>query len=75
MPGMDGFEVTSLIRKREMETGGHVTIIAMTALVLKGDEERCLKAGMDGYVPKPFDPNLLFSTIDRLSGHISTASA
>jgi len=75
MPDMDGFQATSLIRQQEALAGGHLTIIAMTAHVLKGDEERCLKAGMDGYIPKPFDPSSLFATIERLSRHISAASA
>jgi len=75
MPGMDGFEVTSLIRAREAISGGHLAIVAMTANVLQGDEERCLSAGMDGYVPKPVDARVLFSTIERLSKHISAASA
>jgi two-component system sensor histidine kinase/response regulator len=75
MPGMDGFQVTSVIREREAATGGHLAIIAMTANVLTGDEERCLKGGMDGYIPKPVDPHLLFATIERVSRQISTASA
>jgi signal transduction histidine kinase/ligand-binding sensor domain-containing protein/CheY-like chemotaxis protein len=75
MPGMDGFQVTSAIRKREASDGGHLMIIAMTAHVLKADEERCLSSGMDGYVPKPFDPKVLFDAIDRLSRQISAASA
>ena len=75
MPGMDGFQVTSIIREREAASGGHLAIIAMTAHVLKGDEERCLRAGMDGYIPKPVDPKVLFATIERLSKHISAASA
>jgi signal transduction histidine kinase/ligand-binding sensor domain-containing protein/CheY-like chemotaxis protein len=75
MPGMDGFQVASIIREREAPTGRRLAIIAMTAHVLKGDEERCLKAGMDGYIPKPVQPNVLFAAIERLSAQISTASA
>jgi len=75
MPGMDGYEITSAIRRQEALTGGHLAIIAMTAHVLKGDKDRCLSAGMDGYIPKPFDPNLLFETIGRVSRHTSAASA
>ena len=48
MPEMDGFEATKLIRGKENATGTHLPIIALTALAMKGDEERCMTAGMDG---------------------------
>ncbi len=66
MPNMDGFEATSTIRERETRIGGHIPIIAMTAHALKDDEERCLAAGMDGYVSKPIRTSELFSAIERL---------
>jgi two-component system sensor histidine kinase/response regulator len=63
MPEMDGFEATAAIRARERETGAHVPIVAMTAHAMKGDEERCLAAGMDGYVSKPIQASRLFEII------------
>jgi two-component system, sensor histidine kinase and response regulator len=66
MPGMDGFEATSAIRKKEKQVGGHVPIIAMTAHALKGDQERCLAAGMDDYISKPIRTTELFAAIERM---------
>jgi signal transduction histidine kinase/CheY-like chemotaxis protein len=68
MPGMDGFEATAAIRAKEKLTGGHIPIIAMTAHALKGDQERCISAGMDAYVSKPIRTSELFSTIESLLG-------
>ena len=48
MPGMDGFEATAAIRDKEKLTSSHIPIVAMTAHALKGDQERCISAGMDG---------------------------
>jgi CheY-like chemotaxis protein len=66
MPDMDGLEATTAIRRREQETSIHVPIIAMTAHTLQGDEERCLAAGMDGYVSKPMKPEDLYAAIDSV---------
>ena len=72
MPELNGWEATAAIRSREAAYGVHTPIIAMTAHALKGDQERCLAAGMDGYVSKPIRTDSLFEEIDRC---ISGASA
>ncbi len=64
MPEMDGFEATAAIREKEKASGRHLPIIAMTAHAMKGDRERCLEAGMDGYVSKPVHPGELFKAIE-----------
>jgi signal transduction histidine kinase/DNA-binding response OmpR family regulator len=59
MPEMDGLEATAAIRKKEQLSGGHQAVIALTAHAMKGDQERCLAAGMDGYLTKPILPQEL----------------
>ena len=65
MPEMGGFEATARIRDQEQKTGKHLPIIAMTAHAMKGDRERCLASGMDGYVSKPILAAELFRAIDE----------
>jgi CheY-like chemotaxis protein/HPt (histidine-containing phosphotransfer) domain-containing protein len=67
MPIMDGFAAVAEIRSREQGTGKHMPIIAMTAHAMKGDRERCLDAGMDGYVSKPIHTQELFAEIERFA--------
>jgi len=66
MPEMDGFEATKRIREKEKVSGAHQPIIALTAHAMKGDEERCLAGGMDGYVAKPIRLEDLFSVIEKV---------
>ncbi|WP_372899493.1 response regulator, partial [Stieleria sp.] len=65
MPNMDGIEATRLIREKEHELDRHTPIVAMTAGAMKGDEEHCLEAGMDGYIAKPIDPEKLYDLMER----------
>jgi len=64
MPEVDGFEAAGALRAREGRCGGHIPIIAMTAHAMKGDQQRCLDAGMDGYLTKPINPPALFAAIE-----------
>jgi two-component system, sensor histidine kinase and response regulator len=73
MPRMDGYDATRAIRKRETATGKHVPIIAMTANAMQGDREKCLEAGMDDYITKPFAFADLKSVLERWL-KVSTAS-
>jgi PAS domain S-box-containing protein len=68
MPEMDGFEATAAIRACEATCAAshHLPIIAMTAHAMTGDRERCLAAGMDGYVTKPLQPDELFAAIESV---------
>lgn len=59
MPEMDGFDATVAIRQQGAQIGTYTPIIAVTALAMVGDRERCIAAGMDDYLSKPIDPQLL----------------
>jgi two-component system sensor histidine kinase/response regulator len=66
---MNGLEATAAIREREKSTGKHIPIIAMTANALRGDQEECLAAGMDGYISKPIRSSELFTAIEAFLRH------
>ncbi len=77
MPVMDGLESAAALREVEKKRGGHLPLIAVTAHAMKGDRERCIRAGFDGYVVKPIDVDALFAEIERLlpeSQRITTQS-
>jgi signal transduction histidine kinase/CheY-like chemotaxis protein len=65
MPEMDGLEATAAVRTKEAGTGKHQPIIALTAHAMKRDQERCLNAGMDGYLTKPIRPQELDVVLER----------
>jgi signal transduction histidine kinase/DNA-binding response OmpR family regulator len=64
MPEMDGLEATTIIREKEKKTGQHQPIVALTAHAMRGDRDRCLTAGMDGYLTKPIRPQELDQILD-----------
>ena len=67
MPEMDGFEATAAIRAQERDTGKRLPILAMTAHAMAGDRERCLAAGMDGYIAKPIRARELIELLEKFS--------
>jgi CheY-like chemotaxis protein len=82
MPEMDGFEATAAIRAREAQASrdqgaegppsaiAHIPIFAMTAHAMKGDRERCLEAGMNGYISKPIQAQELFDLIEEWTSEV-----
>jgi two-component system sensor histidine kinase/response regulator len=75
MPEMDGLEATAALREKEKGTARHQTVVAMTALAMKGDSERCLAAGMDGYLSKPIRPEELDQILENYAGQPASASS
>lgn len=67
MPELNGYEATAAIREMEKTSGKHTPIVAMTAHAMTGDRERCLDAGMDGYVSKPINTKELFTVIEEVT--------
>ncbi len=68
MPEMDGLEATAVIRGKEKITGKHQPIIALTAHAMKGDREKCIAGGMDGYLTKPIRPQELDDVLEDYIG-------
>jgi CheY-like chemotaxis protein len=75
MPEMGGLEATRLIREKEKSTGEHLPILAMTAHAMQGDRERCIAAGMDGYLAKPIDPKSFLQTVEGISQRAEQSAA
>ena len=67
MPRMDGLEATRAIRQKEKSTGRHQLVVALTGNVTEEDKQQRVEAGMDGFVPKPFEMHALFDTIEFLA--------
>jgi len=74
MPEMDGMEATARIREKEKLSGGRQRVVALTAHAMKGDEERCLAGGMDGYLTKPIRPEELDELLEECMGKRAATS-
>src|SRR5262249_20764863 len=67
MPVMDGFKATAAIRERERATAKHLPIVAITGYAMKDDRQRCIDAGMDGYICKPIRSQELFEIVESFT--------
>jgi CheY-like chemotaxis protein len=74
MPNMDGLEAAAAIRALERGTARHIPIVAMTAHAMKGDQERCLAAGMDNYISKPIQPDHMMDVIAQATAPAGEAA-
>jgi len=63
MPELDGYQTTEIIRN---ELKLNIPIIAMTALAIKGEQDKCFALGMNGYIPKPFTSDILYNELKRV---------
>lgn len=75
MPVMNGYEATRAIRQSECKTGKHIPIIAMTANAMESDRDQCLAAGMDDYISKPFQTEVLQVMLEKWIGATSAYAA
>jgi two-component system sensor histidine kinase/response regulator len=75
MPVMGGLEATIALRRRELGTGRHLRVVAMTAHAMSADRDRCLAAGMDGYISKPVEPPVLFAVVEQRDADVTAARA
>lgn len=74
MPVLDGYAATREIRSAEQGTGKHIPIVALTAHAMKGDDTKCFDAGMDDYLTKPLDRNLLIACLERFFGKVEAVA-
>jgi CheY-like chemotaxis protein len=75
MPEVDGYQATASIRAREKITGMHLPIIAVTAHAMKGDQQACIAAGMDGYISKPIHAEALYQAIEAAMRPLTSSEA